>query len=119
MTMDARAKVLFWMTKQAMFRFAENSDAIKGAVMLSKADLHDQFKQSESLSRRALDHCVPKGFKPTLGKHQAVNHEQMRRTIEKAATECPDAAAVITWLLWHKVLDDQRMVFLSNPDEST
>ncbi len=84
--------------------------------MLSAEDVHSQIKEREKLARDALSRLNVDGYKPSLGKHQAVHPEQIRQVFETAKTECPDAAAVISWLLWHRVLNYQTLAFLADPE---
>lgn len=84
--------------------------------MLTIDEMRDQFRQMKQNADDALRVCIPEGFKPTLGKHEAVNHASMKRVIAEAQAACPDAAATIAWLLWHKSLDWQHMSLLLEPD---
>lgn len=49
-----------------------------------------------------------------VGKHEAKNWTHLRGVIAEAQETCPRAAETIRWLLWHGVLDAQRVMMLAD-----
>ena len=50
---------------------------------------------------------------PVISKYRAVNHAQLKETIAALdAAGMREAADTIVWLVWHRILDEQRHDFL-------
>jgi hypothetical protein len=52
-----------------------------------------------------------------VGKHEAKNWTHLRTVISEAQDACPRAAETIRWLLWHSVLDAQRIMMIAEDIE--
>lgn len=75
----------------------------------------DQHQKAVENARRKLNWIldeVPKS-KMTVGKYEAVNLVHLKQVLVEADETCPRAADTIRWLIWHNVIDTQRMQFLA------
>jgi hypothetical protein len=83
--------------------------------MLTPAEIHQQHKQKADHAREAFHEVL--GPKPkrkmTVGKHEAQNYVNLKNVIAEADEKCPKAADTIRWILWHDVLEADRMAFLT------
>jgi len=59
------------------------------------------------------------GVKMTVGKHEAMNWEHMKGVYTEAREKCPKAADTIAWMLWHDILDYERLVRLTSEAAKT
>lgn len=83
-------------------------------------DAHAEFKERAAHARRALSYVCGDLSKrvPTVGKHEARNHEHLRRIYAEARDEFPRFADTLAWLLWHDILDADRLATLTEPEEA-
>jgi IMP dehydrogenase/GMP reductase len=80
-------------------------------MSLSSEDLDRLHREALEAAREAYNAVVGQdgGHKMTVGKHEAKNHAHLKSVIEEADAACPRAADTLRWLLWHRVLEAQRM----------
>lgn len=87
-------------------------------MTLTVAEIHQQLVDRETSARETFNAVFADGLpeKTTVGKHEASNHVRIKEVLAKAWRDCPDAASVICWFLWWRVLDAQLMAELSKPE---
>lgn len=73
-----------------------------------------EFKSSAEFARKAYAHVCGgiKGRTASVGKHEAKNHEHLRRIYEEAKDAFPRFADTLAWLLWHEILRFDRLAML-------
>lgn len=78
-------------------------------------DAHAEFKAAEDHARKALRYVCGdlSGQHMSVRKHEARNHEHLRRIYAEARDIAPRFADTLAWLLWHDILDAQRLAMLS------
>ena len=54
-----------------------------------------------------------------VGKHEAINHVHLRTMIASAQESFPEVAETLRWLLWHRVVNAQRLSFLARDVRDT
>jgi len=80
-------------------------------------DSHREFSICAAHARKAMSHVLGdvSGIRPTVGKHEAVNHEHLRLVYEEARQSNPRFADTLAWRLWWDVVDADRLALLSEP----
>lgn len=79
-------------------------------------EFREMLRRDEALDREALSKVLadrPAG-PAIVGKHEATNWAHLRAVISEAQEACPRSAETIRWLLWHRVLDAQRVMQLAD-----
>lgn len=84
------------------------------AQKLGEWDALKEFKERAEFARKAYQHVCGDiaGRVPTVGKHQAVNHEHLRRIYVEAKDAFPQFADTLAWMLWHEIVSFDRLVIL-------
>lgn len=83
-------------------------------------EFREVLRLEEALEREGLAQVLadrPDG-PAVVGKHEAKNWVHLRAVISEAQDACPRAAETIRWLLWHGVLDAQRVMLMAEDIES-
>jgi hypothetical protein len=78
-------------------------------------EFREVLRRDEALERDGLTQVLaerPDG-PAMVGKHEAKNWAHLRAVIAEAQDACPRAAETIRWLLWHGVLDAQRVMLMA------
>lgn len=83
-------------------------------------DAHREFKERAAEARKALHYVCGDLSKrvPTVGKHEARNHEHLRRIYAEAKDEFPRFADTLAWLLWRDIIDSDRLAALTEPENA-
>lgn len=79
----------------------------------------EQHQKLVETARRRLDlilNEVP-GNEMTVDKHEAETLEHLKQILTEADETCPRAADTIRWLIWHNVLEANRMQNLAMMQE--
>ena len=78
-------------------------------------DAHKEFTERAAQARKALWHVCGdvSGTPATVGKHEAKNHEHLRQVYAEAKESFPRFADTLAWLLWHDIVDADRLEWLS------
>lgn len=82
---------------------------------MTLVEFKEILKRDEALVREGLQAVLDAkpDHSPSVGKHEAQNWVHLKEVIALADQECPPAADTIRWLLWHEVLDAQRLSSLA------
>ena len=78
-------------------------------------DAHKEFTERAAQARKAIWHVCGdvSGTPATVGKHEAKNHEHLRQVYAEAKESFPRFADTLAWLLWHDIVDADRLEWLS------